>query len=213
MAAVFRALVLGLCTFAVGSPARAADPRKTELGADLGYAFPAGGLERGSALSDVTFGAARLGLDGAYRLHSLFSVGAAISYGIVIPTLCNTGGDCTSSFGSDLALGVLGRWHVGTWGFFEPALDLKLGYEWFSAKHSDSDVVSSRSFRGFQAAVRGDGQFRLSRVFSLGPFVDLSVGIFSKARLEAPGIDRARDVAGSAAHLWIALGARALASW
>jgi hypothetical protein len=108
---------------------------------------------------------------------------------------------------------LLGRWHVGTWGVFEPDFDLQLGYEWFGAKHVDGDVRSTRSFRGFEAAVRGHGQFRISRVFSLGPAAEVSLGTFSHATLKAFGIDDARATDGTALHLWVALGVRVFASW
>ena len=166
-----------------------------------------------SQLSDLTFGTAALGLDGAYRFNRDFSAGVAVSYGLVIPKRCGTAGECTASLGHDATLGLLGRWHIDTWGAFEPDVDLQLGYEWFGAKHVDGDIRSTRSFRGFEAEVRGHGQLRISRVFSLGPMAEVSAGTFSRASLEAPSIDHARETDGTTVHVWVVLGFRAFAAW
>jgi hypothetical protein len=193
--------------------AGAAEPSRFDLGADLGYALPAGSLERGSDLSDLTYGSVGLGLDGAYRWHPLFAAGLVASYRAVIPKLCSSGGDCTSSLGHDASIGVLGRWYIGAWGVFVPDLDLRLGYEWLTAKHADAGASSSRSFRGFVLGVAGHAQFTLSRTFTLGPFLELTSGSFGRASLDAPGVSQSRETDGTALHLWMALGIRAVKAW
>ncbi|HEX6764418.1 MAG TPA: hypothetical protein VF103_03050 [Polyangiaceae bacterium] len=201
---------------AAAPPANASSADRSRpigVGADLAYALPGGNLEEGSLLSDVTLGLVRLELDGAYRWQRRFSAGLGFGYGLVLPTICGSSSDCTSSLGSDVTVNLLGRWHIGVWKSFEPDVDLDLGYEWFSSKHSDSGVTSFRSFHGIFAGVGGHAQFRLTRALSVGPVIEVSAGSFAHASLEAPGVDVSRDTDGTAVHVWTSLGARALTTW
>lgn len=193
--------------------ARADPPPSVALAGGLGYAFPAGGLERGSQLSDITLGLVDISVDGAYRLHQLWSAGAALHYGASIPKLCASGSDCISSIGRDVRVGALGRWHPGRWRSLEPDVDLEFGYEWLATKLVDNDAVSRRGARGFAASLAAHGQFALWRHVSIGPVLAVSGGIFSRASLDAPGVATARNTDGSLVHLWTYVGFRTCASW
>ena len=189
------------------------DATRVQTGASLGYAFPAGALERGSKVSDVTYGLTELRIDGAYRLSPAWLIGLAVGYGVAIPKLCATSSDCVSSLGHDVTLGALGRWRVGVWKTFEPSVDIELGYEWFKANSTDNGATSSRAYRGWYASLAAFGAFRLSRRFILGPVLATTGGIFQNAAFEAPGVSTSHGTDGALPHLWLRLGVRAVAEW
>ena len=203
--------IFAVVAFAGG--ARADEERPIQVGAVLGYAFPAGSLERGSRTSDVTFSAPFIAVDGAYRVSRAWSVGAAFSYGVAIPKLCVSSSDCTSSLGHDETLALLGRWHVGQWGPFAPTVDAQLGYEWLGTSLSDNGAKSARSYRGFAGALAADAMFNLSSRIALGLRMELRTGVFHRAAIVASGVDASGPTDGSALHLWPALGARAVATF
>ncbi len=203
--------MLAMIAFARG--ARADEQRPLQVGAVLGYAFPAGSLERGSRTSDVTFGAPFLALDGAYRMNRAWSVGAAFAYGVAIPKLCVAASDCTSSLGHDETIALLGRWHVGQWGLFAPTVDAQLGYEWLGTSLSESGAKSTRSYRGFSGALAGDAMFNLSSRIALGLRMELRTGVFHRVSVVASGVDASGPTDGTTFHLWPALCARAVATF
>ena len=198
---------------ALARHARADEERRIEVGTALGYAFPAGSLERGSRTSDVTSGVPLLELDGAYRVSRAWSVGAALSYGVAIPKLCATSSDCTSSLGHDETLALLGRWHVGQWGRFAPTVDAQLGYEWLGTSLSDNAAKSARSYRGFAGELAANAMLDVSSTIAIGLRMELRGGVFHHAAVVASGVDASAPTDGSALHLWPALGVRAAATF
>lgn len=198
---------------AVARGAQGGEVRPVELGATVGYALPAGSLESGSRMSDLTFGAPFGGLDAAYRVNRAWAIGASFAYGVTTPTLCATFSDCTSSLGHDETLALLGRWHVGRWGRFAPAVEGQIGYEWFSASLSDNGAVSERSYGGISAALAADALFAVTTRLAVGLRAELRGGVFHRATLVAPGIDASGPTEGPTLHLWPTLGARATATF
>jgi hypothetical protein len=212
-----RALAIA-CTLLSGTEgasrsAQAQEERPRQLGVALGYAFPAGSAERGTNLSDVTFGIIEVGIDGAYRIYDRWSIGLAAHYGVAIPTICSSSSECKASLGHDVRVGALGRVVVGRWGSFAPDAEVELGYEWFASKLVDSDVTSERRYRGAQATLRAHGGFELTRAVFLGPSLELGTGIFGHTSLHAPGIQEARSTEGTHVHLWLGAGIRASTAW
>src|SRR5205814_8244596 len=148
--------------------------RRFEVAASLGYAFPAGSLERGSDLSDVTFGNVPIDLVATYRLTTRFALGIAGRYGFVIPTLCSDGSDCFSSLGHDIAIQAKARFFLPRLLGAEPYADAGLGYEWFAAKLVDTGKTSTHSFDGplfFSTEV--GLPFELGKWWTLGPALGL----------------------------------------
>jgi len=198
-----KVLACAMCGMALAGTAGAA-----EIGAGLGWSFPAGSLEEGSRTSDETFGVTDFGLDGAVPVHEKFSIGLIFQYGIVTPKLCASASDCTSSLGRDIVIAPFVRWHVGRFGAFVPALDAFVGYEWFSSKLSDHDVVSRRGHRGVLFGLDAFAGFALSPRVQLGPTLGLAFGVADHASIEAPGVDSSHAVDGHALHVWPKIGAR-----
>jgi hypothetical protein len=205
----------GLFVFCVGSAWMLvagrlhAEPPKIELGTSLGGALPYGRLEAGSRLSDTGYGRATLGVDGAYRYAPGVSLLAAFRYGVAIPKLCASAEDCRASLGSDVMIAFGSRLHPPPIGPLRPFVDLGFGYEWYTTRLSDQGIASSRSYHGPVLLMgRLGGDFRLSRVFRLGPFFGLSVAEASHVTLDAPGFHESARTAGPGLHGFVEIAAR-----
>lgn len=63
---------------------------------------------------------------------------------------------------------------------------------------------------GFEFARFGAGvDFRLNKVFGLGPFVDFSLGSYSRYKFDVPGAaSEDGDISNTASHQWLTFGVR-----
>jgi hypothetical protein len=95
----------------------------------LGYAAPKGSTERGDHLDDTTLGVIPLAVDGAYRIVPRIGVAVHGQYGVGIPTLCRTAGDCMASLGADVSGSIALRYFGPRLATAEPLADLGVGYE------------------------------------------------------------------------------------
>jgi hypothetical protein len=207
-----RAAGLVLLPIVLAAPARGDDahPRRFDVAASFGYAFPAGSSERGADLGDVTFGNAPIDLAVAYRLTHRFALGISGRYGFVIPTLCSGGSDCVSSLGHDIVLLATARFFLPRLLGAEPYADAGVGYEWFAAKLVDTGKTSTHSYGGpvfFSTEV--GMPFELGKGWTLGPALGLSLGTFVDSHLEAPGVSRYLGVSDASVHVWLSASVRA----
>ena len=193
-----------------GALAAAASPAASlEVGASLGYSIPIANAERDARVRDTTFGAVPVSLDVAYRVRPQVGVVAQVQYGVGIPTLCKTAGDCRASFGTDVLvlLGVsLYAPHVGP---MSPEGGLGIGYEWFTARLSDSGAHSSRGYEGpvvLWASVAAP--FRLADRWTLGPVAQGAWGTFTGSSLRTNVGSVSANVAERSMHAWIQLAVR-----
>ena len=203
-------LLAALVTLALARPLHAESPPRFDISAAVGFAFPAANLQRGSRLSDATFGAAGFELGGAYRVSPRWAVGFALNHGLTIPTLCVTSEDCIGSLGRDTRLGMLGRWRAIVWHRVEPHADFQFGYEWLKTELEDKGATSARRYRGPYAALSVSAQYVFGKHCSIGPELAVSAGSFQSVALSAPGIEASRGTDGAGVHAWLFVGARAL---
>lgn len=56
----------------------------------------------------------------------------------------------------------------------------------------------------------GGVDFRLSKDFGIGPFVDFSLAEYTHIKVTAPGLNQSASVSNKAVHEWLALGIRAV---
>ena len=190
-----------------------ASPRRVQVGVELGYAFPAGVLERESKTSDVVRGLVPLGVEGGYRLSPHVMLLARIQYGFGVPKLCATASDCIASLGHDIALEFGGRFFLPRLGPVSPEVSTLFGYEWFRSELSDNGVTSARDYRGpMLAAVQLFSNLTRSNL-SLGPFVTASSGIFAHRALETPAFSTDSYVDRAGIHVWVDLGFRGALSF
>jgi hypothetical protein len=194
----------------LASKAHAEEPaRRLDLGAAMGYAFPVASAEAGSRVSDTTIGLVAFEGDVAYRLASALAIDAWGRYGLGIPTLCKSAGDCSSSLGNDVALAVRARFFLPAFGSARPHADVGVGYEWFATRLTDSGVTSTRTYHGpVLLSADAAAPFRLSDRWTLGPELSATLGTFSSYALETPANTSSGPVSGRALHLWIAIGVR-----
>jgi len=203
-----RRLVIASAIVTFAATSRADEPRRFEVGAGLGYAFPAASAASGARLSDSTFGLVPLDIDVAYRFTEKFAIAVSGRYGIGIPTLCKSASDCESSLGSDVALGVRARFFLPTFGRLEPRVDLGLGYEWYASRVTDSGVTSTHTYGGpIFLSLEAMAPFRLSKLVTLGPVLATSLGVFTSESLETPS-GTYDGPHGRAVHSWLSLGGR-----
>jgi len=179
-----------------------------QLGAELGYSFPLGDLERGSKVRDVVHGIVPLGVEVGYRWNRRVSLVVEGAYAIGIPTLCATASDCTASLGHDIRLGVGGRFAFPRVGPVLPQVRATFGYEWFLSELTDNGVTSGRSYHGpILASVQAFGNFG-SENGGIGPFAAASAGIFSRRTLDTPAFTSTTAVDAAGLHVWCELGVR-----
>lgn len=174
-----------------------------EASASIGYALPAGSLERGSRLGDTTFGAVPIQLDGAWFVTPRVALRLSAAFAVAIPKLCATASDCTSSLGRDVALEAGVRFALPDIGPFVPRLDVGSGWEWYTTSLSDHGVSSTRAYTGPTfAALSLAAPLRVSRRFAMGPSLGVRAGVFTSATRTTPAwTDTTLD--GSAAHAWL----------
>jgi len=182
------------------------------VGAELGYAFPIGLLERGSYTSDVVRGLVPLTIEGGYKLNRHVALVVDAQFAIDVPKLCATASDCMSSLGRDVALTVGGRFFLPKLGILVPELRATVGYEWFRASLSDQGVISARDYRGpILGSIQAFANFGPDG-WSIGPFAALSTGIFSHREIDTPA--GSWSSAGQPGlHAWASFGLRGALSF
>jgi hypothetical protein len=91
----------------------------------------------------------------------------------------------------------------------DPWLGYGIGFESSGITMSNGSQSYSATDTGFEFAhLMGGIDFRVSRVFGIGPFVDFSVGQYSRYHAELPTGTEDGDIQNTATHEWIAFGAR-----
>lgn len=193
------------------APPAAADElrRRVEIGASVGYGLPFGDAERGSRVSDTTFGDLLLGVDAGYRLTRRVGVAVHAHYGIGVPTLCATASDCEASLGSDVGLELVARFHAPRIGPFAPRVDLGMGYEWLTTRLVDGGAQSARSYAGpVFVTTRVEAPVDLGARWSIGPVLDASYGTFTSFTLRTTAQSFSGDVPWRSPHAWVSLGLR-----
>ena len=191
--------------------ARAEEPkaRPLDVAASLGYGAPIASAEHGARIRDTTLGALPFALDVSYRVTPALAIVAYGRYGIGLPTLCKGAGECASSLGRDVALGLRVRFSLPRHGKAEPHIDVGSGYEWFSSALSDGGATSTRSYRGpLLLSTEIASPFRLARRLTLGPTVGVSIGVFTRYRLDASAASREGPVPSHALHAWLSFATR-----
>ena len=184
-------------------------PQSIELAVTLGYAVPIGDSERGGRVSDTTFGVVPLAIDMGYRFVSRVGVAARVQYGIGVPTLCQTAGDCVSSLGTDVAAVLEARVYLPEPGPFAPRTEVGIGYEWLTTRRSDSGAHSKRAYSGpVPLWLEFVAPLRLAGHWLFGPAVGIAVGTFTARSLETNVASTSGDVPERGMHAWISLGGR-----
>jgi hypothetical protein len=143
-----------------------------------GVGLPVGSLSRSDtgrtlALSDLLSASLSFIFGARYRVSDLFSFGGFLQYGIRLldSNACSSSNSCSAS---DVHLGLEMRLHFIANHRVSPWASLGFGYERFTLLN----YASRLDFNGAELNIEIGGDFRVSRIFTLGPFVGVQLGSF-----------------------------------
>ena len=197
---------IGLLALASVALAKAPPPRiGLQIDIRTGYSLPLGTAGDHVELSDVVSGQVPLIFDiGGKVLPELF-VGGYLGFGLGAAggagkVECEANGlDCRVL---ELHIGVQAQYHILPAGPVNPWLGYGLGFESLGRTVSKDGATSSTSIGGFELARFMAGvDFRVTPLFGVGPFVDLSLASFSS-------VSNGGKINEKAMHEWLTLGAR-----
>jgi hypothetical protein len=196
--------ILGLSNLAFAE--KAPDPRVGfQMDIRTGYSLPMGSYWKNADLSDVASGQVPFIFDiGGKVIPALFVGGY---FGLGFGGAGGTSADSCKANGASCSavafhLGVEAQYHILPAGQVNPWVGYGLGYESLGAASSKNGVTTSSSVGGFEfARLMGGVDFRLTRVFGVGPFVDLSMATYSSG---SNGV----TIQDTAMHQWLTFGAR-----
>ncbi|HKO50613.1 MAG TPA: hypothetical protein VJV79_22975 [Polyangiaceae bacterium] len=110
--------------------------------------------------------------------------------------------DCSTV---DLHFGVEAQYHILPAGLANPWIGYGLGFESFGLRQSANGISRTTTLTGFEfARFMGGVDFRITRVFGVGPFIDLSMASFSRI---SDG-DNSQSIDQTRTHTWLTFGAR-----
>lgn len=179
------------------------------FGLRLAYGIPLGEASKGSDMSDRVLGQIPIWLDLGWQFSPKLMLGAYFSYGFIIPSsdysdYCDERrADCTLS---DMRLGLQAQLSFSPGRSMDPWLGVGAGYEWLSNTENDNSLqVHGWEYIMLQGGLDFGGDSGSSVV---GPFVAFTYGTFSRAKVEAGGINQSGDIQDTASHSWLFLGVR-----
>jgi hypothetical protein len=155
-----------------------------------------------------------LGLDLQFNLSRHFTLGGYADFGAVERQRgCAAGVECSDSL---FRLGLSGRYHLNPGRGVDPWISVGTGLTTLSFTDDLGDGVEQKvRYTGFDLLnVQLGVDFALGRVFSLGPFVGLSNGVYTSVSSENRSDDwsgRNRDtdrLSTPTLHSWTTLGVR-----
>jgi hypothetical protein len=184
-----------------------ADFGGTEIALGLGYGTSMGDPMKnpngnGVAISDVVSRQIPLSVGLGYRIGRVFACGIAFQYAPLMTKNCDAGSSCSAT---DFRFGLEGRAHFGAEESFDPWLSFGVGYEVLSLSESGKTSGGVR-FDGFDFDFQLGGDIRISKLFSLGPFVGLRVGNYRS--VSSTDASAFISDANQTTHGWLTFGLR-----
>lgn len=107
-------------------------------------------------------------------------------------------------------IGVEVQYHILPHHDINPWVGYGIGIETSSLAVTKGDEDGNISYGGFEfARLSAGADFRISRIFGVGPFADFSIGQYYSYRIDAPVFgDSDGDLEDTAIHEWLTVGAR-----
>ncbi|MEO8877861.1 MAG: hypothetical protein ABI461_19865, partial [Polyangiaceae bacterium] len=168
-----------------------------------GYNIPMGNAASGLKMSDTFGGQVPVIVDIGGKVHPNIFIGGYLGLGF--GGCGNELGSNTSCLSDSLTIGaeilfsILPRGRVNPW----------VGYGIGLAASAIATNNGSASFGGYDLGhFMGGVDFRVSRGFGIGPFLDLGVGKYGTIRETVNGIDRTDENDDKTFHEWLLLGAK-----
>lgn len=207
---VHRLLTLA-ATLLVAGHASAAEqiPISTvEIAARTGYGVPIGRAARSVTMADTLAGKIPLHLEGGYRFRDRLMLGAYVefAYGVGDPpskVFCEPGSLPACSM-RDVRVGAQAHWHFAPRASADPWLGIGAGYEVLL------DRGHNTSIRGFELGnVQAGVDFDAGGELIVGPFAQLSLGIYNASYLTTEWQETRWSIDQKAVHGWLTFGVRA----
>ncbi len=202
--------ILGLLGTTGAAFAQEVPPARVGFQMDIrtGYSIPMGSVDKGDKTSDFFGGQVPIIVDiGGKVIPELF-VGGYFGLGFgntsgALKQACDDNNASCLAIG--LHIGVEAQYHILPHASANPWIGYGLGLESLAFQVTQGNTTQSASFSGFEyARFSGGVDFRVSRAFGVGPFVDFSMGQFGSVHSG----DTTQDITDKAAHQWLTLGAR-----
>jgi hypothetical protein len=194
--------LLGLSSVALAQT----PPARTGFQMDIrtGYSVPMGKLRKDVDMSDAFGGQVPIMLDiGGKVIPELFIGGyLGLAFGAAGGRMKD---QCPNCSAAGFHIGVELQYHILPAGKVNPWIGYGIGIE----SGAVGDDPRSIAWGGFQfARLMGGADFRLNRVFGVGPFVDLSMGSYSTENIDTGVTSSKTDITESAVHSWLTFGVR-----
>jgi hypothetical protein len=111
-------------------------------------------------------------------------------------------------------LGVEGQYHIRPRASVSPWFGYGVGFEWLGLSVSSRDDERVIGYWGLEFAhLMAGADFRIDRLFQVGPVVDFALGTYTHLSVSGDGIEsRNSAVADTALHEWLTLGVRVVFS-
>jgi hypothetical protein len=186
-----------------------------QMGLRTGYQLPMGKATDGpgGSMSDGFGGQVPLFIEIGGKIVPNIFIGGYLGFGFggtagQVATVCKTPG--VSCAAVDVRFGAEVQYHIMPGEMTNPWVGYGIGFESIGLGMSTGGQTYSSSDSGIEFAhFMGGVDFRLSRVFGIGPFVDFSIGQYSHYHAELPGLPtQDGSIERTAMHEWLALGAR-----
>lgn len=166
---------------------------QVSLGLRLGFAPAMGDADKNVKMSDGPKSQIPVQIDALYAVIPNLKVGAYFSYGIG-QSGCQDGADCSFNV---MRFGVQGQYDFAAVSGFKPWAGVGTGYEILSSDLGDGSFNTT----GFEFLnVQGGADYKVAEKLAVGPYLQLSVGQYSKSDGES--------IAEKGMHQWFGFGVR-----
>jgi len=204
------ACLVVLTSLAFGRVASAQQVPKERVGFQMalrtGYAIPMGDASEDVELSDGVTGQVPLFIEIGGKISSNVFIGGYFGLAFGGGKNCDDADSCVAV---GVRLGPELQYHFTPAGSVNPWIGYGIGIESLAIAAETNGQETTTSLSGFEyARLSGGVDFRLSRVFGIGPFVDFSIGEYTRFEFDTPVFDADGDIEDGAAHQWLTLGVR-----
>ena len=197
---------IGLLALASGALAQTPPPPARtgfQMAIRTGYSVPLGKVRQGANMSDTVSGQVPILLDIGGKLIPELFLGGYLGLAFGGPAGLSKD-QCPNCSAAGIHVGIEAQYHILPAGSVNPWIGYGLGFE--SLALTDNASVG---WGGFQfARFMGGADFRINRIFGVGPFVDLAMGTYSKQSTEIGGVTANEDISETAVHQWLTFGVR-----
>jgi outer membrane protein W len=201
---ILSALVLAaLVAFAPSAQAQLAFDFK------LAYALPMGDVALDFPFSDAVSGALPIGLDARYKFTPNLSAGVYFQYAPMFVKNCGQGFSCSAT---DVRLGIEAVYAFMPDAGFNPWVGVGTGWEWTTLKASGGgEADRSFTYDGWEYFnIQVGGDFALSKMFAVGPYVGFSGGTYTTLSGSSGSTSNSVSIpsADRAFHSWFQFGVK-----